>query len=200
MDAREWDERYATSELVWSAGPNQFVESVCRGMASGRMIDLAAGEGRNAVWFAESGWDATAVDYSAVALTKARDMAARRGVAITTVVADLLDYEPEIGGYDLVLIAYLHLLPGDRVTVMTRAAAAVAPGGRLLLVGHDKTNIEHGHGGPSDPLVLTSPEEVVAELGEDFLVSTAEVVDRQVDADDGRQVAKDTLVLAQRVS
>ena len=70
----------------------------------------------------------------------------------------------------------------------------------LLVVGHDLTNIEHGHGGPSDPAVLNSPDRIVAELDEAFTVTMAEVVDREVETDDGPRVAKDTLVLAQRAS
>lgn len=198
MEAEDWDDRYAASELVWSAGPNRFVEAICRGLRPGRMIDLAAGEGRNAVWFAENGWDATAVDFSAVAVAKAEQIAAKRGVEVETVVADLVDYVPEPAGYDLVLIAYLHLVPTERALVLERAAAAVAPGGHLLVVGHDVTNIEHGYGGPSDPRVLTSPDEIVAVLGSDFVVSRAEVVDREVDTDQGHRTAKDTLVVARR--
>ena len=198
MDSKAWDERYAAAELVWSAGPNQFVEEIGRGLAPGRMLDLAAGEGRNAVWFAENGWEATAVDYSGVALAKASETAARRGVEIATVVADLVEYEPEAAAYDLVLIAYLHIAPDERTLVLRRAAAAVAPGGRLLVIGHDATNVEHGYGGPTDPSVLTSPGEIVAELGEDFVISRSEIVDREVETDDGIRVAKDTLVLARR--
>ena len=73
-ELQKWDDRYAASELVWSAGPNLFVEELCRDLAPGRSIDLAAGEGRNAVWLAEQGWDSTAVDFSAVGLAKAEEM------------------------------------------------------------------------------------------------------------------------------
>lgn len=204
-ELQKWDDRYSASELVWSAGPNQFVEELCRDLTPGRAIDLAAGEGRNAVWLAERGWDSTAVDFSGVGLAKAQEIAARRGVEITTIEADLLEYQPESAGYDLVIIAYLHIPPAGRALVLDRAAAAVASGGRLLLIGHDATNIDHGYGGPSDPSVLTSPAEVVASLeeaasrGTKFSVSRAEVADRIVDTDDGPRVAKDTVVLAQRV-
>ena len=95
-------------------------------------------------------------------------------------------------------IAYLHLAPIERALVLERAAAAVAPGGHLLVVGHDLTNIELGYGGPSDPQVLTSPDRVVSALGVGFVVLRAEVVDREVDTDDGRRTARDTLVLARR--
>lgn len=199
MDAQTWNQRYAGSELVWSAGPNLFVEQLCRGLAPGRSIDLAAGEGRNAIWLAEQGWQSTAVDYSDVAIDKARQIAERRGVEITTEVADLTEYEPIPAAYDLVLVAYLQL-PDEQLTpILRRAAAAVAPGGTFLLVCHDRDNLEHGYGGPQQIEVLTSPDQVVAALGGRFDVERAEVAERHVQTPDGERVALDTVVLARRV-
>lgn len=196
MDADAWNQRYEATELVWSAGPNQFVEAVCGALPPGRSIDLAAGEGRNAVWLAEQGWDSTAVDYSDVAVDKARQIAERRGITITTDVADLNEYLPTPAGYDLVLIAYLQL-PDEQLTpILGRAAAAVAPGGRFVLVCHDASNLEHGHGGPQSLAVLTTPEQVVAAIGDDLVVERSEVVERHVDTDDGTAIALDTIVVA----
>jgi SAM-dependent methyltransferase len=198
MDADIWNQRYSETELMWSAGPNTFVEQLCRDLTPGRSIDLAAGEGRNAIWLAEHGWDSTAVDYSDVAIDRARQIAAKRGVAITAEVADLTTYEPAAGGYDLVLVAYLQL-PDDQLTpILRRAAAAVAPGGTFLLVGHDRENLEHGYGGPQHPDVLTSPDQVVAAIGDGFEVDRSEVAERRVQTADGERVALDTLVLARR--
>lgn len=198
MDADTWNDRYRDAELVWSAGPNMFVEQQCRGLSPGRVIDLAAGEGRNAIWFAELGWDATAVDYSSVAIDKARQIAERRGVAITTAVADLADYEPTPSGYDLVVIAYLQLVDTELAPILRRAAAAVAPGGKLVLVSHDLSNLEAGYGGPQHPAVLTTPDQVVAAIGDALEVELAEVAERHVHTDDGERVALDTLVVARR--
>ncbi|MGW2237435.1 class I SAM-dependent methyltransferase, partial [Streptomyces sp. NPDC001759] len=90
MDAADWDQRYRGSELVWRAEPNRFVEEELRDLEpSGRAVDLAAGEGRNAVWLAERGWEVDAVDFSGVALEKAERLAAGRGVRLRTVRADL---------------------------------------------------------------------------------------------------------------
>lgn len=198
MDAETWNQRYADAELVWSAGPNLFVEQLCRDLTPGRSIDLAAGEGRNAIWLAEQGWDSTAVDYSDVAIDKARQIADRRGVTITTEVADLTEYVPTPAGYDLVLVAYLQI-PGDQMDpILRKAAAAVAPGGTFLLVCHDRENLEHGYGGPQHPDVLTSPDQVVAALGDDLVVERSEVAERHVQTADGERVALDTLVLARR--
>ena len=95
MDARAWDERYAATELVWSAGPNQFVESELKDLRPGRALDLAAGEGRNAIWLAEQGWEVTAVDFSLVGLDKGRAALAQRpggrDLHVEWVHADVLD-------------------------------------------------------------------------------------------------------------
>jgi SAM-dependent methyltransferase len=200
MDSTLWNDRYREADLVWSAGPNLFVEQICRDLPPGTAIDLAAGEGRNAIWLAERGWDATAVDFSEVAIDKARAIADHRGVSITVEVADLDTYEPRPSGYDLVLVAYLQLRDEELIPILRRAADAVAPGGTFLLVGHDRDNLENGYGGPQDVAVLTSPEQVVAAVGEHLAVERAEVAQRLVQTDDGERIALDTLVVARRTA
>ena len=200
MDADEWNDRYRGTDLVWSAGPNMFVEQVCRDLPAGRSIDLAAGEGRNAIWLAELGWDVTAVDFSAVAVDKVRQLADRRGVTVDAQVADLTSFEPSPGEFDLVLVAYLQLIDAELTPILERAAAAVAPGGTFVLVAHDLDNLEHGHGGPSHPSVLTTPDQVVAAIAGELTIERADVVDRPVSTDDGERVARDTLVVAHRPS
>lgn len=200
MDSTLWNDRYREADLVWSAGPNIFVEQICRDLEPGTAIDLAAGEGRNAIWLAERGWDATAVDFSDIAIDKARAIAEHRGVSITTEVADLDTYEPRPSGYDLVLVAYLQLRDDELTPILRHAAAAVAPGGTFLLVSHDRDNLENGYGGPQDVAVLTSPEQVVAALGKFVAVERAEVAERHVQTDDGDRIALDTLVVARRTA
>ena len=198
MDVDTWNDRYRDTELVWSAGPNQFVEEICRDLTPGTSIDLAAGEGRNAIWLAEQGWDSTAIDFSEVAIDKARQIAERRGVTITAESADLTTYEPTPGGYDLVVVAYLQLVEAELAPILRRAAAAVAPDGTFLLVNHDLENLEHGHGGPQHPSVLTTPAQVVAAIGDGFTILRSEVVERHVETAEGRATALDTLVVARR--
>ena len=95
MDQREWDELYASRELVWTAEANRFVTGELAGLTAGRALDLGTGEGRNAIWLAERGWQVTAVDFSAVGLAKAAELAARRGATgIRWVEADLREYQP----------------------------------------------------------------------------------------------------------
>ena len=185
MDARAWDERYAAAELLWSAGPNQFVEAELADLRPGRAVDLAAGEGRNAIWLAERGWEVTAVDFSLVGLDKGRQALARhpngRDLHVDWVHADVLDYDAGPVGFDLALVAYLQLVPEERREATRRAFGLLVPGGTLLVVGHDSTNFTEGTGGPTDQAVLFTAEEVLGDLdGERFEVVRAERVSRQV--------------------
>jgi ubiquinone/menaquinone biosynthesis C-methylase UbiE len=109
MDARTWDERYAGSELVWSTTPNLFVAAEFADLPPARAVDLAAGEGRNALWLAERGWEVTAVDFSLVGLDKGRSLQERhpdgRDLHVEWVHADVLTFEAGAVPYDLALIA-----------------------------------------------------------------------------------------------
>jgi len=195
----DWNARYAAKELLWSAEPNRLFASEVEGVVPGRALDLACGEGRNAVWLAERGWRVTAVDFSDVALGKAAELAASRGVGVDWVSADVLDYEPEPGAYELVAVLYLQLPRGELAHAVRTSQAAVAPGGTLFVLGHDTTNLTEGHGGPRDAAVLFTPEDVVAMLGDDFLVERSEKVRRLVPVEDGEATAIDALVRARRL-
>jgi len=198
VDRQQWDDRYASTDLVWTAEPNVFVVRELAGLQPGRALDLGAGEGRNAIWLAEHGWQVTAVDFSGVALAKAARLAAGRGVTgITWVTADLRGYQPPPGSFDLVLLAYIHLPPAESDALLHAAATALAPGGTLLVIGHDRDNIAHGYGGPQEPTVLYQAAEVVAALPGLIIVQAGQER-RPVPADDGERTAIDTLVRAQR--
>ena len=187
MDARAWDERYAGTDLVWSSGPNHFVETEVAGLPPGRAVDLAAGEGRNAIWLAEQGWEVTAVDFSVVGLDKGRHLLAAheraRDLRVVWVHHDVLTWDPGPVGHDLALLAYLQLPAEERRAAVRVAFSALAPAGHLVVVGHDSTNLTEGTGGPQDPSVLYTAEEVLGDLdGERFDVVRAERVDRVVPA------------------
>ena len=196
--AREdWNARYAGAELLWSARPNGHFASEVEGLEPGRALDLACGEGRNAVWLAERGWRTTGVDFSDVALAKAERLAASRGVEVEWIVADVLEHVPERHAFDLVAVLYLQLPHEELAQALRVAIDALAPGGTLLVLGHDTTNLTDGHGGPRDVSVLFTPEDIVAELG-GLTVERAEKVLRTVALEDGEATAVDAFVRARR--
>ena len=206
MNRTDWDQRYAGRELVWSAEPNRVVAEVVGRLSPGRALDLGTGEGRNAIWLAEQGWRVTAVDFSQVAVERARSLAAKRAVTVDWRVADVVGFEPVEGSFDFVLLCYLHLPSPDREQVIDRVSEALAPGGTFLYVGHDARNIAEGVGGPQDPAVLTTPDAVARQLT-GCRVERAEVLERPVSADTGhggspksRHLALDTVVHAVRES
>ncbi|MBA2317428.1 MAG: class I SAM-dependent methyltransferase [Euzebyales bacterium] len=196
MDASGWDARYAERDLVWTADPNRFIASELTQLPPARAIDLGAGEGRNALWLAERGWDVTAVDFSREGLDKGARIASDRGLHVAWVLADLASWTWPHEVFDLVLVAYLH--PGMEVVValLSEAVGHLAPGGTVLVVGHDRDNLERGHGGPSDPAVLYTVGALTAAL-DGLRVDRAEQVEREVDTDPPA-VAIDTLVRAAR--
>jgi len=199
MHKDRWNRRYAERPLVWSREANATVMSELAALAPGRALELGCGEGRNAIWLASRGWEVTAVDFADAAIEKARRLAEHAGVIVRWLVADAAD--PTSGdGYDLVLVTFLHTSPAERSAWMARGRSALRPGGTFLYLGHDRSNIEHGHGGPRDSAVLCAPEDVVAELP-GFRVERAEVIERTVASEPGHgppagEVARDTLVRA----
>lgn len=198
MDRSDWNARYAATDLVWGAEPNRFVVAELEGRPpQGRALELACGEGRNAIWLAEQGWTVTAVDFSDVAIERARKLAERRGVEVDWLCADLTSFEPSAGAFQLVLIAYLQLPGAELRGVLAHAAAALAPAGELLMIGHARRNLSEGVGGPRDPAVLWTPEEIddaLRALG--LSVHRCEHVPRSVDTPDGPREAVDVLARA----
>lgn len=166
MDRDQWNERYAAQPLLWNVDPDPFLASEVGGADPGRALDLGAGEGRTALWLARRGWQVTAVDFSDVALDRGRRRVEEAGPAgsVDWVCADLTGYDPPEGPFDLVLVLFVHLPPADRRRLLGLAAAALGPNGVILVVGYDTTHATAGRGGPRDPAILFSPEDIVAEL------------------------------------
>jgi SAM-dependent methyltransferase len=201
VEANRWDQRYTEHASAWGGAPNQWVAQICAELPPGTALDLACGQGRNALWLAGLGWTVTGVDFSQVALDRAVELARESGIPPERthwVHADLLSYHPEPESVDLALLAYLHLPRQDRATVIRRAAEAVRPGGQLLVVAHHSDNLVEGIGGPPDPRLLYSAEtafgDVPAEAG--FSVRRSERVLREVDGADRKAI--DAVLLAVR--
>jgi len=143
-----WNERYAGEEYIYGTQPNDFLASVVDRLPMGRVLCLAEGEGRNAVFLAEQGFEVVAVDSASVGLEKARHLAGRRGVHIETVVADLADYEIVPEAWDAVVAIFCHLPPPLRREVHARAVAGLRPGGAFVLEAYTPAQLQHGTGGP----------------------------------------------------
>ncbi len=160
MERDDWNRRWRERGFHCEDDPSDLLETELAGLAPGRALDLGCGAGRASIWLASRGWRVTGVDFSDAAL----DLARASGAEVDWVLADLNAYEPERGAFDLVLVLYVHLPIVERQALLARAAAALAPGGTLLVVGHDLTNLGTGAPGPSNPDVLYTPETIAAEL------------------------------------
>ncbi len=193
MDAEGWNERYSTTDLVWSVTPNQFVAAECADLTPGRAVDLAAGEGRNAIWLARQGWQVTAVDFSQAGLDKGRELAGDTEVEWVCADATAWVGDPT---YDLSVLAYLQLPAAERREAVRRGFECLYPGGTFLLVAHDTTNLAEGTGGPQDLRVLMTADDVLDDLeGQSFEVVRAGRVSRDVIGSDGvTRTAYDALV------
>lgn len=147
MRREQWDRAYASSDLRWSIQPHRDVEEQLACVEPGYAVELGCGDGRQAIWLASLGWRVTAVDFSRVAVGRGRKVAESHGLTVDWVVADVLRYELP-GAVDLVMIVYLHIDPDGLASVLTKATAALAPAGRLLVVGWDRLNATNRTGGP----------------------------------------------------
>ncbi len=162
-----------------------FLPPIVEGLDVGTALDLACGEGRNAIWLARRGWSVTGVDFSAVGIEKAKRTAG--DAVVEWVVADVTSYVPD-RMFDLVMIVYVHLEAADMKRLFQRALDALAPGGTLIGVGHALRNLADGVGGPPYPDILWT-EDRIAPLVEGLnVVSLTEVVrpveDSTIDAID----------------
>ena len=143
-----WDERYATDEFVYGRQPNDFLVSQVSALPLGKVLCLAEGEGRNAVWLARQGYQVTAVDASAVGLEKARRLAAEHEVEVEIIQADLGDFDIASESWDAVVSIFCHLPAVLRRQVHARVANGLRSGGVLLLEAYTPRQLEFGTGGP----------------------------------------------------
>jgi SAM-dependent methyltransferase len=159
FDEASWEERYGAAPALWSGRANPQLVAEAAGLTPGRALDAGSGEGGDALWLAGHGWRVTAVDFSTVALARAAAQADRLGVEVEWVHADLTRWAPPTGAFDLVSAQYFHLPAPDRDAAFARLAAAVAPGGSLLVVGHRPSELHVGL-----PEMFFSAQQVAATL------------------------------------
>lgn len=198
-----WDERYRQQGPVWSGRPNPQLVAEASGLRPGPALDVGSGEGADAIWLAGRGWEVTAVDISSVALARAAGHAAgdpESAQHISWAHHDLTDWVPPAGAFDLVSAQFMHLPGGARTALYRRLAAAVAPGGTLLIVGHHPSDLATGARRPSLPDLLFTAEEIAAALDPaqwEFVVSEARP--RPAEDPAGNPITvKDAVLRAQR--
>lgn len=207
LTAGFWDERYGGSDRVWSGRPNQRLVEQVADLEPGTALDVACGEGGDAIWLAKQGWRVTAVDVSQVALAKVAAHAEQEGVddRLRLGFYDALA-DPRPAGrhtFDLVTVSFLHVPVDDFGAIYRGIAAAVAPGGRLLVTAHHPEDVTTGARHDHGPGLLFEPDRVLATLDADqpgsvWEVEVADTPDRVQETVDGPLAVRDTVVRLRR--
>ncbi|GAA5189732.1 NAD(P)/FAD-dependent oxidoreductase [Rugosimonospora acidiphila] len=199
-----WEERYQSRPAIWSGRPNPQLVAEAAGLTPGRALDVGCGEGADAVWLAERGWRVTAVDISGTALERAAAHAAEAGERVAGriewVHADLRDSPPAEGAYDLVSSQFMHPTTQTRERFFAGLAAAVAPGGTLLIVGHHPSDLATSAHRAHFPDLMFTGEQVAASLDPaDWEVRVVEARPRAAVDPEGHDIAiKDAVLVARR--
>jgi thioredoxin reductase/SAM-dependent methyltransferase len=172
-----WDKRYESGERIWSGKPNLQLVATATDLPPGTALDVGSGEGADAIWLASRGWQVTGVDLSQVALDRAAGHATEAGVDVTWHQVDAISWDPAPARYDLVSAQFVHLPRTARDALHRRLAAAVRPGGTLLIVGHHPSDLHTTMGRPRLPHLMFTAEEIAAVLDPsawDFTTSAPE--------------------------
>lgn len=194
--AADWDARYQASQSVWSLEPNQFVAQDLAHLTPGKMIDVAGGEGRNALWFASKGWDVTNIEFSKVALEKFEARAKTQNLSVNAQLADAVSAKFEAEP-DLILFAYLQL-PWDQLLLALDNALRQQSSGVLYGVWHAKENLTQGYGGPQSEAVLPSEAQLKLWLDAHGLQGKVRNRIRDVQTEDGIKQAIDVTLFISR--
>lgn len=164
MNQDFWDQRFRESGYAYGTEPNDFLRASVAKLPPGDALCLAEGGGRNAVHLALKGHRVTAQDLSPVGLEKAQELAQDQGVNLTCVRGDLREFKPEPESVDLVVAIWMHLEPELRALVHQRAVRALRPGGHLILEAYTPEQLRHGTGGPPNPELLITAQQLQNEL------------------------------------
>ena len=163
-----WDDRYRSADRLWSGQPNVQLVAQAGGLPAGEALDAGSGEGADAIWLASRGWTVTAVDVSAVALERAAAHAAAQGDEIAGRIRwrreDLLSWDPAPQRFDLVSAQFMYAPEGELEAMHRRLAAAVRPGGTLLVVGHHPDDLHANVGRPAHHALFPTPGQLAAGL------------------------------------
>jgi 2-polyprenyl-3-methyl-5-hydroxy-6-metoxy-1,4-benzoquinol methylase len=153
-----WDERYSDDDYVYGKKPNDFLAGVVDQLPTGRLLSLAEGEGRNAVFLAEKGFEVVAVDSSSVGLQKAEKLARERKVNIELHLEDLSRYEIKPDSWDVIVSIFCHVSPEIRKRLHKQVVEGLRPGGMLVLEAYRPEQLQYKTGGPptAEPMMMLS--------------------------------------------
>jgi SAM-dependent methyltransferase len=194
-----WDERYSGQDQVWSGQPNGALVTETQGLHPGRAVDVGCGEGADALWLAERGWDVTALDVSRVALARAADQARRAGQQVHWLHAGLIEAALPPGSFDLVSAQYPALLRTAAHDAERALLNAVAPGGALLVVHHTPPSKEEAAAHGFNPDDYVSPANVAALLDGNWHIEVNETRPRHVTGGAGAAHTHDIVLRARRL-
>ena len=203
-EAADWDERYRSGGRVWSGRPNPTLVDETADLAPGRALDLGCGEGADAIWLAARGWRVVAVDFAAAALERGAEHARAAGADVADRLDwrrhDLRTWQPAPGAFDLVTVHFVHAASPQREQVLARWAAAVAPGGTLLVVAHSPLDLEQTRvGRPPDPALYATAARSAERLDPAlWAVVVAEERARVVEVDGEGVTVHDAVLVARR--
>lgn len=200
MDSGYWNDKYSTDEFIYTKLENRFVVEYCQNLAGKTAIDLAGGEGRNAVYLAKRGWQVENIDFSQVALDKYLQFAKEENVQdnCSFTCSDALSFVPKTSPVDLGIIAYLQINQADLKTALLRLTSNIKPGGHLFGVWHSRDNLAGGFGGPRDPEVLPDVATITEALeGSNLEIKVLINRDGQIQTREGLKPSVTLVLLAQ---
>lgn len=163
MDSSFWDDRYDAEAYAYGTDPNVFLTDAIGTVPAGSsIVELGAGEGRNAVWLAQQGYTVTAVDYAWTGLKKTEHLASRFGVDVETVEADVLTWRPS-RTWDAIVVTFLHVLPDQQDLLFEQMKRLTAPGGWILAEWFRPAQVEEGYdsGGPPRADMMVSRRDLL---------------------------------------
>jgi ubiquinone/menaquinone biosynthesis C-methylase UbiE len=162
IDKSNWDERFSADDYVYGTDPNQFLKEQLDILKPRKLLMLAEGEGRNAVYAAKMGWQVDAVDFSDQARRKALKLAEKENVNINYAVCNLNDYLPEENHYDAIGIIFVHLDKPEIDKIFTYAQSALKKGGVIICEVFSQNQLGKSSGGPKDPALLYNSDEIAS--------------------------------------
>jgi len=195
--AADWDARYAEHEQRWSGHPNATLLAAAVDLTPGTALDIGCGEGADAIWLARQGWTVTGIDISTIALERSRAAADRAGVSIALRLCDLTVNQAP-GKFDLVSLHYPALPAATAEHTIAALLAAVAPGGRLLVVGHSPDALCQ-HRADFDPTHYLQPPQLARSLGAEWTVEVLETRQRVAPPGYTGPDVPDVVLLARRI-